>query len=416
LFDRRPPKAPENPLSRLAIPLAPWIALGVLALLWPRRAPPAQPGLSVQAPAGTPETFDAAEPGRGRLAPRPDHIPAKGWKDILWRTFREIGADKLPSVAGGVTFYALLALFPALGAFVSLYGLVADVNAVRDQLLGMAVVLPPSVVSILGDQMLRLASRPEGSLGFAFVTSLILSVWSANAGMKALFNGLNVAYDETEKRGFVRLTLLTYGFTLCGLLFLTITTGLLVALPIAFRFVGLGDAEPVWLALRWVILLAVAGAAFCIVYRYAPARSRARWRWVLPGGVFAAAFWLAGSFGFSFYVQNFAHYDATYGSLGAVIGFMMWIWFSIMVVLIGAELNAEIEHQTARDSTTGLEKPIGARGAAMADTVGLAFHFHLREILRRGQGDAQRKAEAVQKPVRRPQAPNSSSSAASRAA
>lgn len=393
----------ESRISRLALPLAPWIALGVLAILWPRRETvDKRPGLSVQAPAAAPATFEMAEPGRGRLASRPDHITAKGWKDIAWRTYREIGADKLPSVAGGVTFYTLLALFPALGAFVSLYGLVADVNAVRDQLMGMAVVLPPAVVNIVGEQMLRLTSRPEGSLGFAFVTSLILSVWSANAGMKALFDGLNVAYDETEKRSFMRLTFLTYAFTLCGLLFLAVVTGLLVALPIAFRFVGLGGLEALWLALRWLILFAVAAAAFSIVYRHAPSRTRARWRWVIPGGIFAAAFWLAGSFGFSFYVENFAHYDATYGSLGAVIGFMMWIWFSAMVVLIGAELNAEIEHQTALDSTTGIEKPLGARGAAMADTVGLAFHFKPWEIVSRVLVDDRDQADRVRKAVRRP--------------
>lgn len=406
-------REPEGVLSRLALPLAPWVALATLAVLWPRRTDPPQPGLSVQA-AAPPETFEAAEPGRGRLAPRPRHIPAKGWKDILWRTYREIGADKLPSVAGGVTFYTLLALFPALGAFVSLYGLVADVGAVRDQLMGMSMVLPPAVVGILGDQMLRLASRPEGSLGFAFVAGLILSVWSANAGMKALFDGLNIAYDETEKRGFLRLTLMTYAFTLCGVLFLSVVAGLLVALPVVFQFVGLGELEPLWLALRWVILLAVAVAAFCILYRYAPARSRARWRWVAPGGFTAAALWMTGSFGFSIYVENFAHYDATYGSLGAVIGFMMWIWFSAMIVLIGAELNAEIEHQTALDSTTGLEKPMGARGAAMADTVGLAFHFKPREILSRAWVDGREQATKVRNAVRRQ--PNSSSRADNRAA
>lgn len=392
-------------MSRLALPLAPWIALGVLAILWPRQPPSgeavAQPGLSVQAPAAAPETFEAAEPGRGRLAARPDHITAKGWKDILWRTYREIGHDRLPSVAGGVTFYTLLALFPAMGAFISLYGLVADVSAVREQLLSMAIVLPPEVVSILGDQMLRLASRPEGSLGFAFAASLIFSVWTANAGMKALFEGVNIAYDEDEKRGFVRMTGLTYVFTLCGLLFLAIVAGLLVALPIAVQFVGLGGSESFWLAVRWLILFAVAAFVFSVVYRYAPSRRRARWRWVAPGGLFAAGLWIAGSFGFSFYVENIAHYDATYGSLGAVIGFMMWIWFSAMIVLIGAELNAEIEHQTAIDSTTGVAKPLGARGAAMADTVGLAFHFKPREILSRAWVDGREQAERVRQVVRR---------------
>jgi membrane protein len=249
--------------------------------------------------------------------------------------------------------------------------------------------------------MLMLASQPPASLSFAFVLSLLFSVWSANAGMKALFDGLNIAYDETEKRSFVRLTVLTYGFTFSALLFLTFMAGLLVALPLVFEVMGLGVLEGIWIPLRWAILLAVAAAGFSVVYRYAPSRARARWRWVTPGGVFAAVFWLIGSLGFSWYVNNIAHYDATYGSLGAVIGFMMWIWFSVMVVLIGAELNAEIEHQTALDSTTGVEKPMGARGAAMADTVGLAFHFKPREILSRAWVDGREQAEKVGKAIRR---------------
>jgi membrane protein len=186
-----------------------------------------------------------------------------------------------------------------------------------------------------------------------------------------------------------------------------------VALPLAFKFLGLGELGVVWIVLRWLILLAVGAGAFCVVYRYAPCRARARWRWVTPGGLFAAGFWLVGSLGFSWYVNNVAHYDATYGSLGAVIGFMMWIWFSVMVILIGGELNAEIEHQTARDSTTGAEMPLGERGAAMADTVGLSFHFDIRKIFGRAPVDGRKQVETVRRAGRQP---NSSSSAASRAA
>ncbi len=375
----RKPKTPESLLSRLALPLVPWVALATLAMLWPRSAEKPRPGLSVQA-AAPPETFDAAEPGRGRLAPAPTRIPPKGWKDIAWRVVREVGADRLPSVAAGVTFFTLLALFPAIGVFVSLYGLFADVNAVREQLLELSTVLPAAAVSIIGDQMLMLAERPPASLSLAFLLSLLLSVWSANAGMKALFDGLNIAYDEDEKRNIVRLTVLTYLFTFCALIFLTLVAGLLVALPLAFKLLGLGELEGVWIPLRWLILFGVAAAGFSVVYRHAPCRAKARWRWVTAGGMFAAGFWLIGSLGFSWYVNNIAQHDATYGSLGAVVGFMMWIWFSVMVVLIGAELNAEIEHQTALDSTTGAEKPLGARGAVMADTVGLAFHFDVRKI------------------------------------
>lgn len=400
-------------VGSLALKVAPWIALAAMTELWRRRGLPHRPGMSVEATA-TPHAFDTAEPGRGRLAHGPHRIPPRGWKDIVWRTYQEIGRDRLSAVAGGVTFYTLLALFPAIGVFVSLYGIFADLGAVQQQLAEMSTVFPREVVSIVGDQMVRLATRPQATLSVAFVVSLLLSVWSANAGMKALFEGLNIAYDEEEKRHLVSRTLLTYGFTFGALVFLVVMTVILVAAPVALERLGLHALAGVWIPLRWLVLLTMAATAFSIIYRYAPCRARARWRWVSLGGVLAACFWLGGSLGFSWYVNNVAHFDATYGSLGAVIGFMMWIWFSVMVVLIGAELNAEIEHQTARDSTSGPEQPMGTRGAAMADTVGLAFHFDASKIASRAWTDSQRQAERVRKALRRQ--PNSSSKAANRAA
>ncbi len=361
--------------------------------------------MSVEATAAPP-AFEAAEPGRGRLAQGPHHIPAKGWKDIAWRTYQEIGRDRLPSVAGGVTFYTLLALFPAIGVFVSLYGIFADLGAVQQQLNEMSTVFPREVVSIVGDQMVRLALRPPASLSVAFLVSLLFSVWTANAGMKALFHGLNIAYDEEEKRSVVRLTVLTYSFTFATLVFLVVMTSTLVAAPVAFERLGLTVLAAVWVPLRWLVLLTIAAGGFSIVYRYAPCRARARWSWVSLGGIVAACLWLGGSLGFSWYVNSVAHFDATYGALGAAIGFMMWIWFSVMVVLIGAELNAEIEHQTALDSTTGPEQAMGARGAAMADTVGLAFHLDISKITQQ----AGRVSGALKRQ------PNSSSKADNRAA
>ncbi|WP_269715982.1 YihY/virulence factor BrkB family protein [Caulobacter sp. NIBR2454] len=357
--------------------LIPWAGLLAAAILWPRKdkAIPAEPvpGLSEQRVL-PPHDFDAHEPRRGRAALKPRHIPLLGWRDILWRTILEITADGLPALAGGVTFYALLAIFPALGAFVSVYGLFADVTTVQKQLQEMAVVFPASVVEIVGEQMLRLAGQQEEKLGLALVISLLLSAWSANAGMRALFNALNVAYDEVEKRNFAVVTLLTYGFTVAALAVVVIASGLLVAAPFALEWVGFSQAELWWIPLRWVAVAALAAFAFAVLYRYAPCRARARWRWVLIGAAFAATFWLVGSLGFSWYVNTLAHYDATYGPLGAIIAFMVWVWFSVMAVLLGAELNAEIEHQTAIDSTTGPERPMGERGAVMADSVGLAFH------------------------------------------
>ncbi|MDG2520902.1 YihY/virulence factor BrkB family protein [Caulobacter segnis] len=358
--------------------LIPWAGLLAVAVLWPRKdkavaAEEPVPGLSEQR-VMPPHDFDTQEPRRGRAALRPHHIPLLGWRDILWRTIMEINADGLPAVAGGVTFYALLAIFPAIGVFVSVYGLFADVATVQKQLQDMAVIFPASVVQIVGEQMLRLASQQQEKLGVALIVSLLLSAWSANAGMRALFNGLNVAYDETEKRNFAVVSLMSYGFTVAALGVLVVATAVLVAAPLALEWIGFSRAELWWIPLRWVAVLALAAFAFAVLYRYAPCRARARWRWVIIGAAFAALFWLAGSLGFSWYVNTMAHYDATYGPLGAVIAFMVWVWFSVMAVLLGAELNAEIEHQTAIDSTTGPERPMGERGAAMADSVGLAFH------------------------------------------
>lgn len=390
--------------------LAPWVALAATTIAWRRAARRARAGLSLEV-AAPPGAFEVAEPHRGRLAGSPLAIPPKGWKDVAWRTVREVGADKIPAVAGGVTYFALLALFPAIGVFVSLYGLFADVAQVGAQLNQMALFIPPDVLKLVGDQMVRLADARGGSLSLAFVVSLLLSVWSANAGMKSFFDGLNVAYDETERRGIVKRNLLTYGFTFAALVFLTIVAGLLMAVPLVLSWIDLPGLDVAWLPLRWLILFALAAAAFSVFYRYGPSREPPRWRWVAVGGVAAAGLWLFGSLGFSWYANHMAHLDATYGSLGAVIGFMLWIWFSVLVVLTGAEFNAEIEHQTALDSTTGAPLPMGARGAVMADTVGLAFHFDVGRIL-----GAPLKAVRARSPLRSRRQPNSSSRAARRAA
>lgn len=361
------PRRPGGRLARLLLTAAPWAGMAALGALWAHSQTKPQPGLSKQMTAD-PVCFDEIEPGRGRLATHPFAIPRKGWKDILWRTYREMGHDRLPAVAGGVTFYMLVAIVPAIGAFVSIYGLFADVETVSKQLADLASFLPRDVLSIVGDQMMRLATQRPASLSAAFLLSLALSLWTANAGMGSLFDGLNVAYNEKEKRPFVMRRPLTYGFTAAALLFMMATTSILVALPLALS--GLPGAL---IPLRWLLLLGLAAGAFAIIYRVGPSRRPARWRWIAPGAAGAAIAWVAGSVGFSWYVNNIAHFNITYGSLGAVVGFLSWIWFSVMVLLIGAELNAETEHQTAVDTTVGADKPMGQRGAVMADTVGLAF-------------------------------------------
>jgi membrane protein len=318
-------------------------------------------------------------------------------------------------VAGGVTFYALLAFFPAVGVFVSLYGLFSDVTAVREQLAQVGAFFPPQVLTIVGDQMTRLATKANTSLSVAFVVSLLLSVWSANAGMKSLFDGLNIAYDETERRGYFKQVALTYAFTLAAIVFVTLIVALLVAAPLVLQAVGLDPNSWIWAPLRWLSLFVLAAGAFCAIYRYGPSRAQPRWRWVAIGGVTAAFLWLAGSLGFSWYLDHVAHLDATYGPLGAVMAFMLWIWLSVLVILVGAELNAEIEHQTARDSTTGEPLPMGRRGAAMADTVGLAFKFDIADLFRRG-GVGRFARGALTRARRKQRQPNSSSKAANRPA
>ena len=279
--------------------------------------------------------------------------------------------DRLVSVAAGVTFYLLLAIVPGIAAIVSIYGLFADPGTMQGHLNSLAGLLPGGAVDIVGEQIARIAGQGRATLGTAFVTSLVISLWSANAGTKALFDALNVAYDETEKRSFVRLTLVTLGCTLGAVLFLIVALAGVVVVPLVLNAVGLGPAVEMILRMaRWPILLAIVGTGLAALYRYGPSRDQPRWRWVTWGSAFASLGWLVASLLFSWYAASFGSYNETYGSLGAVVGFMTWMWISCVVILLGAKLNAEMEHQTARDTTDGPAQPMGTRGAAMADTVG----------------------------------------------
>lgn len=354
-------------LTGLAMRAAPWAGMAAFAALWLQARRPPEPE-APPAAEDLPALYEAAEPGRGRLAVSPPQIPPDGWKDVLWRTWHEFNRDRVMAIAGGVTFFTLLAIFPAIAAFVSLYGLFFDVDQVSAQLSDLAAFVPASALSLIEGQMVRLATARADALSVAFAVSLFLSVWTANASMNSLFLGLNVVYGEQEKRNFFFRRIVTYGFTFAALVFATVATAILVAIPIGLRLLGLG--ETLLVPLRWLLLLLVATCAFAVVYRYGPSRQPPRWRWVLIGAGLGAVGWIVGSLGFSWWVNHLAHFDATYGPLGTVMVFMMWIWVSIVVVLVGAELSAEMEHQTARDSTTGPERPIGSRGAAMADSVG----------------------------------------------
>lgn len=315
----------------------------------------------------------ARERGRGREAAQPSDIPTRGWADIVWRVALAIPDDRILAVAGSVAFFALLAIFPAIAVVVSIYGIVADARTIADHLAILSGILPAGVLELFRDQVFAIVSKPTKTLSFTFLIGLAIAMWSANSGMNALFDSLNVVYGETEKRSLIRLYGTTILFTIGGSLFAAAAVGAVVVLPVALKFLGLPlSAAIVIQILRWPILLIVIIMSLAVVYRFGPSRNTARWRWVTVGSVTAALLWIAASMAFSWYVSSFDSYNRVYGSLGAAVGFMVWIWVSIVVVLIGAELNAEMEHQTARDTTTGPEKPLGTRGANMADHVGEA--------------------------------------------
>ncbi len=359
-----PERNAPSPWMLAAATLAGWLALGTSRH---SRIVPAALHRKREAE----DSHRAAEERLGREAQTPREIPRRGWWMILKRTILQAMDDRLLTEAAGVTFYVLLAAFPALAALVSLFGMIADPATIGEQLAMLEGVIPASGMALIEDQVHRLTSKPQAALGFGAIVGLLVSLWSANQATKAVFDALNVVYEETEKRSFIRFTLVSLAFTLGGLVFAVIAMAAVIVLPVILSMVWVGPtAELVLRLARWPLLVVMVALIFSALYRFGPSRRQARWRWVSWGSAVAAVLWLIVSLGFSWYVENFASYDETYGSLGAVIGFMTWVWLSAAVVLLGGELNAEMEHQTARDSTAGPEKPLGRRGARMADTVG----------------------------------------------
>lgn len=331
--------------------------------LRPRRPEPAP------ARPPSPEDYEIREPGRGRLANHPLAIPRKGWTDIVWRVGASFFGDRVGFVAGGVTFFILLSLFPALGAFVTIYGLFADPADAASRVAFLYSVLPASVAQFLGAELQRLAAGSTGALTFTLVWTLTLSLWTANNGVKTLFYGLNVAYHEVERRNIVAYNLLGFAFTLTGLAGVLVSAALVVGVPVVLGVFGLAEEWNRLAPLRWPLLFVGYIGALTVIYRFGPCRARARWRWLTPGAVFAASLSVLVSFLFSWFLTNFVRLDS-YGPLATAMGFLLWTWISVQVVLIGASLNAAIEHQTARDTTAGPPAEIGARGAVVADTVG----------------------------------------------
>jgi membrane protein len=312
--------------------------------------------------------------GRGRGATKVAEIPTAGWKDILWRTYTEVTRDHVMLIAAGVTFYTLLALVPALGALVSLYGLVADPATLERHMALLEGLMPSGGLDIVREQLRRLVESGQTRLGLASLLGFALALWSANSGTKAMFEAMNVAYNEDEKRSYVRLTIVTLAFTLAAFAAILLLVGLIVLLPAILALIGIGSAAQ-WAArgggLLLTFLLVMAGLG--ALYRFGPSRHEARWRWITPGALLAMIVIAITSGLFSWYVASFGSYDVSYGSLGAIFGFMTWLWIAAIIVVVGAELNSEIEHQTEHDTTTGWPRPMGARGAVVADSVGAAY-------------------------------------------
>jgi membrane protein len=308
---------------------------------------------------------------RGRFAETPLDMTWLGWKDVLARTWNEANEDRLTSVAGSVAFFTLLALVPGLSVLVSIYGLFTEPLQIYGQIGRIAAFLPEAAQQIIVEQARRLTSQPPAALSLNLVISLLIAGWSANAAIKGLFDGLNVIYGEAEKRSFIRFNVISLLTTLgaialliAALFVITITPILLAYSPYA------ANIEWTLGALRWPAFFVIAASAISVLYWIGPSRRPARWPWVVPGALLAALAWAAVSGAFSWYVSTLSDYTATYGSLSAVIVFMTWLWLSAIVILLGAELNAELEHQTVRDSTRGKPKPLGRRGAVVADNIG----------------------------------------------
>jgi membrane protein len=309
--------------------------------------------------------------GHGRSAESPTDIPARGWWDIAMRVRKEMAADNVDIIASGLALYALLAVFPALAAAVSIYGLFSSPAEIATHLQQVAGMLPEDATRILQQQLTKLSEHPQETLSFGIIVGIAVALWSARKGMVALMKVTNVAYDEEENRGFFKQLFVSLAFTVGAIIGFLAVLLLGVAVPLALSLIPLGSAtEIIVLGARWVLLFAVAVLGLAIVYRFAPDRARAQWRWITPGSLIAATLWLIGSALFALYVRNWGSYGETYGALGGVVVLLMWFYLSGYIIILGAEINAETERQTRKDSTTGRPKPLGARGAYSADTVG----------------------------------------------
>ena len=304
----------------------------------------------------------------GKDAEKPTEIPPRGWWQVVRRAFKESSADNVPILAAGVAFFAFLAIFPAMIAAITLYGIFADPETVAAQVRDLSAALPEQAQPILADQLQSVASASGGALGIGLVVSLLAAVWSASSGTGNLLKAINIAYDEDESRGFLKVRGLALALTLGAIVFLLLTLALVAVVPVVLNVLPLGPVGTILAqVLRWVLLVALVVAALAVTYRIAPDRDQPRFSWVTTGSLVATVLWIIGSIAFSLYVNNFGSYNKTYGAIAGVVVLMLWLYLTSYIVLLGAEINAESERQTRADTTRGASAPMGERGAAAAD-------------------------------------------------
>jgi membrane protein len=315
----------------------------------------------------------AAEPSEksyrlGRRARQPLAIPRRGWRKIGIRLWQRLGEDNLGLIAGGVAYFSLLALFPGLAAVVSAYALFSDPAQVTEQLRWLDEVMPQPAIDTVVGQLRGITQQAEGILSSGFYTSLVLSLWSARRAMRALISACNVAYREIESRGIIDVTVRSVIFTLASIVAGTLSLALIVGVPGIISVLGLtGVQELLAQALQWLMLAAFAITGLSLLYRWAPDRRGARWQWLSLGSVIATVLWMAASLGFSAYVANSTNFNATYGALAGVVILIIWFYITAFAAILGAAVNAEAEFQTGLDSTVGADRPMGERGAHVAD-------------------------------------------------
>ncbi len=313
----------------------------------------------------------AGERSRGRKALTPLGIPFRGYVDVFWRVANAFNHDRVSANAAGAAFFMIFAIVPALAAVVSLYGLVGDPARLRDQLVDLDAFLPPAMLDLMDNELARLIDQRSDTLGLTFATTFAIAVYVVNNAVLRLFDALNVIYGERETRSYVSLYGTALIFTIGALIFAALLVNVVITIPIILSFLPLGPLAG-WIitVLPLIVIFIVANIGIAVVYRYGPSRAPARWRWISPGSVSAATVWVAASAGFSWYMSHFADYSATYGSLGAIAAAMMWAYISTLILLVGAEFNAELEQQTECDTTLPPARKMGERGAAVADTLG----------------------------------------------